>query len=404
MIQREHYLKKLRKLRDQNVIKVITGIRRSGKSTLFRQFQAELLASGVAPRNIISLNLEELENASLLEPNLLNDYIMRLINPGENYYVFLDEIQNVPNFEKLVDSLFVKDFIDVYITGSNAYMLSGDLATVLSGRYIEISILPFFFADFAQSYTDTPKAEIFADYFEYGGFPEVANFIHSGAKSEVPDYLDGIYKTVLEKDVRRRREIRSDFDFTNVLKFTMDNIGSQLSSNNIANTLTAGGNAVNRLTVESYLTALTDSFVLYEANRYDIKGKKLLQTLGKYYSVDIGLSRNILDKNLKADRGRLLENVVYLELLRRNKTIQVGKNDSKEVDFVATSHNGTVSYYQVSETMLGADTRERELSALQNIRDHNQKVVLTLDLGNESYDGIRQQYLPDWLLQDTEYV
>lgn len=402
MILREHYLKKLRKLRDQNVIKVITGIRRSGKSTLFKQFQGELLASGIAPRNIIALNLEELENASLLDPHLLNDYIMRLINPGEQYYVFLDEIQNVPNFEKLVDSLFVKDFIDVYITGSNAYMLSGDLATVLSGRYIEISILPFSFAEFARSYNDTPKAEIFADYFEYGGFPEVTNFIQNGAKSEVSDYLDGIYKTVLEKDVKRRRDIRSDFDFTNILKFTMDNIGSPLSPNNIANTLTAGGNSVNRLTVESYLAALVDSFVLYEANRYDIRGKKLLQTLGKYYSVDIGLSRNILDKNLKADRGRLLENIVYLELLRRNKTVQVGKNDSKEVDFVATSHNGEICYYQVTETMLGQETRERELSALQNITDHNQKIVLTLDIGSESYDGIRQLYLIDWLLGDVE--
>lgn len=398
MILRENYLKKLRKLRDQNVIKVITGIRRSGKSTLFKQFQDELLASGVAPRNIIALNLEELENASLLDPHLLNDYITRLINPGEHYYVFLDEIQNVPNFEKLVDSLYVKDFIDLYITGSNAYMLSGDLATVLSGRYIEISILPFSFAEFSRSYTDTPKTEMFADYFEYGGFPEVANFIQSGAKSEASDYLDGIYKTVLEKDVRRRREIRSDFDFTNVLKFTMDNIGSSLSPNNIANTLTAGGNAVNRLTVESYLAALTDSFVLYEANRYDIKGKRLLQTLGKYYSVDIGLSRNILDKNLKADRGRLLENIVYLELLRRNKTVQVGKNDNKEVDFVTTSHNGTIRYYQVAETMLGQETRERELSSLQNTRDHNQKVVLTLDIGQESYDGIRQLNIIDWLL------
>lgn len=398
MILRENYLKKLRKLRDQNVIKVITGIRRSGKSTLFKQFQDELLASGVAPRNIIALNLEELENASLLDPHLLNDYITRLINPGEHYYVFLDEIQNVPNFEKLVDSLYVKDFIDLYITGSNAYMLSGDLATVLSGRYIEISILPFSFAEFSRSYTDTPKTEMFADYFEYGGFPEVANFIQSGAKSEASDYLDGIYKTVLEKDVRRRREIRSDFDFTNVLKFTMDNIGSSLSPNNIANTLTAGGNAVNRLTVESYLAALTDSFVLYEANRYDIKGKRLLQTLGKYYSVDIGLSRNILDKNLKADRGRLLENIVYLELLRRNKTVRVGKNDNKEVDFVATSHNGTIRYYQVAETMLGQETRERELSSLQNTRDHNQKVVLTLDIGQESYDGIRQLNIIDWLL------
>jgi predicted AAA+ superfamily ATPase len=398
MIKREQYLRKLRKLRDQNVIKVITGIRRSGKSTLFQQFKDELIESGVKAKNVISLNLEELENASLLDPNLLNDYIMRMVDDRAKNYVFLDEIQNVPNFEKLVDSLFVKDFIDLYITGSNAYMLSSDLATFLSGRYIEISILPFSFSEFAETYdSKITKSEIFADYFEYGGFPEVANFIHSEAKSEISSYLDNIYKTVLEKDAMKRREIRSNFDFTNVLKFTMDNIGSILSPNNIAGTITATGNSINRLTVESYLSALLDSFVLYSTNRYDIKGKKLLQTLSKYYSVDVGLARNILDKNLKADRGHILENIVYLELLRRNKVVYIGKNDTKEVDFVTTSSNGTVRYYQICETLLGQETRERELAPLESIRDHNQKYILTMDFGEDNYNGIRQMNIVEWL-------
>jgi predicted AAA+ superfamily ATPase len=399
MIKREQYLQKLRKLRDQNVIKVITGIRRCGKSTLFQQFKDEIIESGVDPRNVISLNLEELENASLLDPNLLNDYIMRMVDPQTKNYVFLDEIQNVPSFEKLVDSLFVKDFIDLYITGSNAYMLSSDLATFLSGRYINISILPFSFAEFAETYpSNISKAEVFAHYFEYGGFPEVTNFIHNGAESEIADYLDNIYRTVLEKDVMKRREIRSNFDFTNVLKFTMDNIGNILSPNNIAHTITARGNTINKLTVEGYLTALIDSFVLYETYRYDIKGKKLLQTLGKFYSVDVGLARNILDKNLRADRGHILENIVYLELLRRNKVVYIGKNDTKEVDFVTTNSNGNINYYQVAETLLGAETLSRELTPLNNIRDHNQKFIVTMDLGTESYDGIRQVNIVDWLL------
>jgi predicted AAA+ superfamily ATPase len=398
MINREQYLRKLRTLRDQNIIKVITGIRRSGKSTLFGQFQRELRDSGVREKNIIALNLEEMENESLLERHVLHDYVMRLADPRVRNYVFLDEIQNVPEFEKLVDSLYVKDFLDMYITGSNAYMLSSDLATFLSGRYVEIRVLPFSFREFAENYDNIPKSEMFGDFLAYGGFPEVSNLLHGGAKSEINAYLSNIYETVLTRDVKRKRAIRGEFDFENVLRFAMDNIGNLVSPNRIANYLTNGGSSVHRLTVESYLSALTDSFMLYRANRFDVRGKKLLQTLNKYYTVDLGLMRFLLGKDTSVDTGHILENVVYLELLRRNREVWVGKNNDREVDFVVRTIDGNTEYYQVAETMLGEATRVRELAPLENIRDHYQKFVLTLDSGDYTHRGIRQLNMIDWLL------
>jgi predicted AAA+ superfamily ATPase len=398
MVKRELYLKKLRKLRDQNVIKIITGIRRSGKSTLFEQFQNELITSGVKKSQIIRLNLEEMENEALLERHVLNDYLMRIIDKNAKNYVFLDEIQNVPEYEKLVDSLYVKDYIDLYITGSNAYMLSSDIATLLSGRYIEISILPFSFSEFCENYENTPKTEMFADFMKYGGFPEVSNFLHSGAESEIPDYLTTIYKTVLEKDIKKRREIRSDFDFTNVLNFTMDNIGNSFSPNRVADYLTNQGNSVARLTVEGYLSALADSFVLYPVNRYDVKGKRLLQTLQKYYSVDVGLTRNLLGKNVNFDTGHLLENVVFMELLRRNLQVRVGKVDEKEVDFVVQDQNGHTVYCQVALSVRDEKTLERELAPFRKIRNHNEKILLTLDDEEQDFDGVKQINVIDWLL------
>ncbi|MCL2651495.1 MAG: ATP-binding protein, partial [Candidatus Azobacteroides sp.] len=238
MIKREIYLPILRNLRDINVIKVVTGIRRAGKSTLFRQFQEELIASGVKPRNIVYLNLEEMKNEALLERFILHDYILKNTNPRQKNYVFLDEIQNVPDFEKLVDSLFVKEYIDLYITGSNAYFLSSELATLLTGRYIEIKILPFSFAEFAQNYADRKSAqEIFEDFMLYGGFPEAANMLQTPAKSEIKSYLSSVYSTILEKDIMRRNKIRSKFDFENLYRFMLDSVGSLVSPNNIAETL-----------------------------------------------------------------------------------------------------------------------------------------------------------------------
>lgn len=400
MITRTQYLTKLHHLRDKNVIKIITGIRRCWKSTLFKQFQQELLDSGVHKKNIISLNLEEMENEALLERHVLNDYILRLADPKKKNYVFLDEIQNVPQFEKLIDSLFVKNFLDIYITGSNAYMLSSDLATFISGRYIEIKMMPFSFYEFSQNYQNTPKTEIFNDYLTYGGFPEVSNFLHNNAKAEIPSYLENIYKTVLEKDIKSRKGIRLEFDFNNLVRFAFDNIWSIVSPNKIANTLTQNWNKITHLTVESYLSALTDSFVLYQANRWDIKGKKLLQTLNKYYVIDIGLMRNLLGKDSKVDRGHILENIVYLELVRKNQSVWIWKKDNKEIDFVVKTLDGKTEYYQVAETMLGAKTRERELSSINDIKDHNLKFILTMDEWAESYNWINQINIIDWLLSN----
>ncbi|MDR2064070.1 MAG: ATP-binding protein [Candidatus Nomurabacteria bacterium] len=397
MIKRQAYLDKLHKLCDQNIIKIITGVRRSGKSTLFKQFQQELIDSGIKPKHIISLNLEEMENEALLERHVLNDYIMRIADEGAKNYIFLDEIQKVPEFEKLVDSLYAKDFIDLYITGSNAYMLSSELATFLSGRYIEIKILPFSFAEYFGG-SDGNSSELFARYMETGGMPEVLNLINAGAKSEVDDYLRSVYQTVLERDITQKKQIRNKADFEVVLKFTTDSIGSLISPNKIATRLSEQKNIVNKTTVDSYLLALVDSFVFYKAERYDIKGRNILQTLNKYYLVDTGFIRILLGKDSNIDRGHILENIVYLELLRRHAAVWVGKVDQKEVDFVVRTESGDTEYYQVSETINGEQARERELAPFDKIRNHNAKYLLTLDAGSETYNGVKRLYVVDWLL------
>jgi predicted AAA+ superfamily ATPase len=401
MIKRGNYLSILRNLRDVNIIKVITGIRRAGKSTLFKQFQEELIASGIKPKNIIYLNLEEMENEALLERFLLHDYILKNTNPRQKNYVFLDEIQNVPNFEKLVDSLFVKEYIDLYITGSNAYFLSSELATLLTGRYMEIGILPFSFAEFSQNYNGAKsRQEIFEDFMLCGGFPEAANMLQTPAKNEINNYLSGIYSSILEKDIMRRNKIRSKFDFENLYRFMLDAVGSLASPNNIAGTLTKNGNKINNDTVENYLTCLSDAFLLYPVQRYDIRGKRLLQTQNKFYSVDVGLLLAVLGRDTKVNRGHLLENVVYLELLRRYKYVYVGKNAETEVDFVAKDEKGLLTYYQVSLTVRDEKTLARELSAFQNIKDNYPKYLLTLDPEEPSYSGVLQKNVIHWLLEE----
>jgi len=398
MIKRENYLSELRNLRDVNLIKVITGIRRAGKSTLFKQFQEELIASGVKSRNIVYLNLEEMENEALLERFVLHDYILKNTNPQQKNYVFLDEIQNVPSFERLVDSLFVKEYIDLYITGSNAYFLSSELATLLTGRYIEIKMLPFSFVEFAQNYTDTKNIQkIFEDYILYGGFPEAANMLQTPAKNKISTYLSGVYSTILEKDIMKRNKIRSKFDFENLYRFMLDSMGSLVSPNNIAEMLTRNGNKINNDTVENYLTCLSDAFLLYPVQRYDIRGKKLLQTQNKFYSVDIGLLLAVLGRDTKINRGHLLENIVYLELLRRYKYVYVGKNAETEVDFVVKDEKGLLAYYQVSLTVREEQTLKRELAPLQNTKDNYPKYLLTLDPEEPSHNGVLQINLISWL-------
>ena len=405
MIIRKKYLEQLRNLRDVNVIKVITGIRRTGKSTLFKQFQTELLLSGVKQKNIIYLNLEELENAPLLNAYMLNDYIMRMVNKKQKNYVFLDEIQMVPEFERLADSLFVKDFIDLYITGSNAYFLSSDLATMLTGRYIEIKVMPFSFAEFVSGYEVSSfgksKAEIFNDYLQYGGFPEVLNLLNAGKTNEINNYLSGVYSTILEKDIMTRNKIRSKFDFENLARFMFDSIGNTVSPNSIANTMTSNGNKISKEAVDNYLSHLLGSFIFYQADRYDIKGKKLLQTLGKFYAVDLGFLSAMFGRDMQFNKGHNLENIVFLELLRRGNTVNIGKADNTEIDFVVRNPKGDRTYIQVAWTANEPATFEREIRPFERVRDFNKRILLTADIEPDStYKGIEKINVIDWLLND----
>ena len=422
MVKREKYLEKLRNLRDVNLIKVVTGIRRAGKSTLFKQFQEELLASGVKAKNIIYLNLEELENAPLLNAHVLNNYIMKMVDKKQKNYVFLDEIQMVSEYERLVDSLFVKDFIDLYITGSNAYFLSSDLATLLTGRYIEIPVMPFSFAEFVSGYSintfsdgkityngtnmyngviGKSKIEIFNDYLSYGGFPEVLNLLNAGKKKEIGNYLSGVYTSILEKDIMKRCKIRSKFDFENLAKFMFDSIGNIVSPNNIANAMTSAGNKINKETVDNYLSQLTDSFVFYHAQRYDIKGKKLLQTLGKFYAVDLGFLSVIFNRELRFNSGHHLENIVFLELLRRGNRVNIGKAANTEIDFVVQTQQGTTEYIQVAWTTKDESTFEREMRPFEMIKDFNKRILLTTDIEPVTiYKGIQKTNVINWLLND----
>ena len=400
MIKREQYIERLKNLLGIKVIKVITGLRRVGKSTLFKQFQQELQMSGVDSKHIISLNLEEMENEALLERHVLNDYIMRIADKNTTNYVFLDEIQMVPEFEKLVDSLFVKDFIDLYITGSNAWFLSSELATLLTGRYIEIPVLPLSLKEFTLAFDQhRSKAEIFEDYLTFGGMPEVSNILKSNNFQEVTPYLQHVYKTILEKDIFKRKKIKSLFDFENIVRFMFDRVGHIVSPNNVATTVTANGNKIDNETVENYLSTLQNSFLFYKTFRYDIKGKNLLQTLNKFYCVDIGFISALLGREANINRGNLLENIVYFELLRRNKTVFIGKSGEKEVDFVAIDNQGYTHYYQVTLTMREESTRQRELSAFDSIRDHNPKFVISLDPEEPVYNGIICKNAIKWLLE-----
>ncbi|MCL2596505.1 MAG: ATP-binding protein [Paludibacter sp.] len=413
MIIREQYLSRLRKLRDVNVIKVVTGIRRAGKSTLFEQFKTELLASGVEPKNIVYLNLEKLENALLLNVYVLNNYIMKLVDKKQKNYVFLDEIQMVPEFERLADSLFVNDFIDLYLTGSNAFFLSSDLATMLTGRYIEIKILPFSFAEFISGYKVSSfdetfdntfgksKFEIFNDYLQYGGFPEVLNLLNAGKENEINNYLSSVYNTILEKDIMIRNKIRSRFDFENLARFIFDSIGSIISPNNIANALTTKGNHIDRRTVDNYLSHLLGGFIFYQADRYDTKGKKLLQTLGKFYTVDLGFLSALFGRDRQFNKGHNLENIVFLELLRRGNTVNIGKADNMEIDFVVKTPKGDRAYIQVAWTTNEQSTFEREIRPFERIKDFNKRILLTADIEpSSSYKGIEKINVIDWLLDN----
>ena len=404
MVERVEYLEKLKQWKDEQVIKVVTGIRRCGKSTLLAQYQDWLRTQGIKDQQIISINFEELEYEELLDYKKLYNYLKEHLAEGETTYIFLDEIQKVPSFEKVVDSLYVKSGVDIYITGSNAYMLSGDLATLLTGRYVEIKILPLSLKEFL-SLTGMDVEKGFAEYLQVGSLPYIA--VMDRTPEKVETYLEGIYNTVIVKDIEDRqarkgsnpdkRKISDIVLLKTISKYLSSVVGSPVSVKSITDYLVSSGRRISPNTVNDYLEALTESFVFYPAERLDVAGKQILKTNKKYYIVDLGLRNHILPRK-RYDVGFSFENIVYFELLRRGYQVWVGKSGDTEVDFVARKE-GVYTYYQVTANMTAQETFDRELRPLQNIRDHYEKIVLTADrltVGN--YDGIQVKHLLDWLL------
>ncbi len=395
MIERTEYLKQLAALKEKPVIKVVTGIRRCGKSTLLELFRRDLAIAGVPPERMVSLNFEDMDNAALLDPLKLHTYIKSRLVPDETTYLFLDEVQNVVDFQRVVNSLFSRQNIDIYLTGSNAFMLSGELATLLSGRYVEIKMLPLSFAEYAGAVVkDVPSHRLFRQYMGEGGMPGALQFRDS--EQARSDYLTGIYSTVILKDIAQRFKIGDLLMLESVVRFVFDNIGNTLSSKKIADTLTSGGRKMDAKTVEKYLAAMMSSFVVYQARRFDVKGKQYLKTQEKYYVVDSGLRFALLGYR-DADWGHLLENIVYLELIRRGYSVFIGKVGVREVDFVA-QHGDRTIYYQVAATLRTDETLARELASLRAITDAYPKVIITLDDDPPAdYDGIRTINAVDFL-------
>ena len=398
MIPRQEYLDALIRFRDKRLIKVVTGIRRCGKSTLFELFQEYLRADGVPDGQILCINLEDGEYGDIETSGQLYAYVKERLLPDKRMYIFLDEVQRVEGFQKAVDSLYVNKNCDVYITGSNAYLLSGELATLLSGRYVEIKMLPLSFREYASLFPSHASVDrLYADYTQNSSFPYALEL--SGPKDR-RQYLQGILDTIVLKDIIARRRFPDISMLQSVVRFMFDNIGNICSTKSIADTMTSSGRKISVHTVESYLSALTDSFILYRIGRFDVKGKQYLKTGDKYYAADIGLRYALLGTK-KADDGRVLENIVYLELLRRGYEVYIGKVGNSLVDFTAVGEEGE-EYYQVAYTVIDAEgaTLKRELAPLGAIRDHNPKYLITMDhTPLTSHNGIKQINAIDWLLK-----
>jgi len=398
MIQRQQYLDSLISFRDKMLIKVVTGIRRCGKSTLFELFQEHLRSDGVNDNQIISINLEDGEYYDIETYKQLYNYINERIISNKRMYIFIDEVQRVTEFQKCIDSIYVKKNCDVYITGSNAYLLSGELATLLSGRYVEIKMLPLSFKEYVSTFPEKTNYErLYANYIQNSSFPYT---LEINTLKDRRLYLQGIYDTIVLKDIVARRKFPDTAMLKSVTRFMFDNIGNLCSTKKIADTMTSAGRKIAVHTVESYLTALTDCFIFYHIGRYDVKGKQHLKTGDKYYAADIGLRYALLG-NKKADIGHILENIVFLELLRRGYEIYIGKVGRTEVDFIVIGDEGE-EYYQVAYTVIDTDgeTLRRELAPLKAISDHNPKYLLTMDnTPVASHNGIKQINVLDWLLK-----
>lgn len=398
-IERASYLNKLIAFKDKNLIKVITGIRRCGKSTIMEIYRDWLKEQGVSIDQIVYLNFEDYDNFELRNPKNLYAYIKPLLIEDKMNYLFFDEIQHVQDFPDIINSLNLKPNVDIYITGSNAYMLSSEIATLLSGRYIEIAMQPLSFKEYVDGtgeYDNLQKA--YNDYITRSSFPYT---LELNTNSEVSDYLTGLYNTIVVKDIMSRKRLPDVMMLESVIRFTADNIGNILSTKRIADIMTADGRKIDQKTVERYLNSLCETFFVYEAKRYNIKGRQLLKTLGKYYLVDIGLRRMLLGSR-SFDAGRILENIVYLELLHRQKKVYVGKNDNLEVDFVAIDENN-IAYYQVAATVRDESTLKRELASLQQINDQYPKYILTLDDDPVAdYDGIKRINALKWMMGEYD--
>ncbi|MBQ8748932.1 MAG: ATP-binding protein [Clostridia bacterium] len=400
LIERNNYLNKLINFKDKQLIKVITGIRRCGKSTLFDLYIMYLKDNGVDENQIIKINLENPDYSHLDDYKKLYDFIKEKLQDNKMNYIFIDEVQNVKDFQRAVDGLFIKENCDVYITGSNAFILSSELGTLLSGRYVEIKMLPLSFKEFMSANNDKTDLIIkYNKYIENGSFPYCLNLER---KEDIRTYYEGLYNSIIVKDIAKRYSISNYDQLERVISYMFDVVGNLSSTTNIANTLTSAGRNISVHTVDNYVRALTESYVLYKASRYDIKGKEILSSGAKYYLSDIGLRYYLLGTK-KADKGHILENVVYLELIRRGYEVYVGKYDTKEVDFIAINENG-VEYFQVAYTLQGYSSNgspifDREIAPLENIKDHNAKYLLTMDFEPlTSHNGIQQINVLDWLL------
>ena len=409
-IDRKEYLNFLIESKDKQIIKVVSGVRRCGKSTLFEIYKDYLIKNGVEKKQIISINFEDMEYEELTDYKKLYEYIKSKIIEDKKNYVFLDEIQNVDKFEKVVDSLFIKENIDLYITGSNAYFMSSELATLLSGRYIELKMLSLSFKEYYQTrleYENLDKKEnkilktlmqYYNEYIVNSSFPYTLQ-LNNNLKN-IYEYLSGIYNSVLLKDIVARLKIADVMRLESVVKYIFDNIGNLTSISKIGNTLTSMGRKTDTKTIEKYIKGLVDGLLIYEVSRYNIKGKEFLSTLSKYYVSDLGLRQMILG-NRNIDMGHILENIIYLELLRRKTNVYVGQFDKNEIDFVVINSD-EVEYYQVALTVLDENTLKRELAAFKNIKDNYPKYLITLDevLPNTNYDGIKVINVLEWLLGD----
>ena len=403
-VDRPVYKKLLLEFKDKRIIKIITGVRRCGKSTLLELYQEYLKKQSILPSQIQSINLEDPLYRDLMDWAKLYDFINARLVPDKMNYICIDEIQNVKDFQKAADGLFIKKNVDLYLTGSNSKMQAGEWATLLSGRYVEIHMFPLSFKEYASAYQKPASLdEKFADYLAFSSFPQMLQFMQSGSsgaelKLLCRHYLEGIYNTIVLKDVMESKKIKEAGRLERIIQFMASVIGSEISIKKISDMMTSDGVKILPLTIESYIDALCDCYIMYRADRYDVKGKKLLKTLNKFYLVDMGLRRFLLGDK-PADRGHVLENIVYLELRRRGCKVFIGKAGNKEIDFVTESINGT-EYYQVAQTLSGEETLRRELAPLNSIKDHYPKFLLTRDYEPAiSHNGIKQLNVLEWLLE-----